>query len=163
MMHDRTGGNPFFLRQLARLLTESQPATAEDAFVPLPAGVRHVISSRLHALSERAVRPRPTSGLESREHAPDNVLSELRMKDEMDKALGKVGERERQIPEMRFGLNGSERMTLEMVGKKLKQPISPNAPEALPLYVLPMDCAQSSITLRLCFFASAIRASISQG
>ena len=57
---------------------------------------------------------------ESAEHSPDNVLSELRMKDEMDKALGKIGERERQILEMRFGLNGSERMTLEMVGKKLK-------------------------------------------
>src|SRR3954466_10817710 len=57
---------------------------------------------------------------ESREHSPENFLSELRMKDEMDKALGKVGERERQILEMRFGLNGSERMTLETVGKKLK-------------------------------------------
>ena len=57
---------------------------------------------------------------ESSEHSPDNVLSELRMKDEMDKALGKVGDRERQILEMRFGLNGSERMTLEIVGKKLR-------------------------------------------
>jgi len=57
---------------------------------------------------------------ESRDHAPENVLSELRMKDEMDKALAKVGDRERQILEMRFGLNGSERMTLEMVGKKLR-------------------------------------------
>lgn len=57
---------------------------------------------------------------ESSEHLPDNVLSELRMKDEMEKALGKVGDRERQILEMRFGLNGTERMTLEMVGKKLR-------------------------------------------
>jgi len=57
---------------------------------------------------------------EGTEHSPDNVLSELRMKDELDKALGKVGERERQILEMRFGLNGSERMTLEMVGKRLR-------------------------------------------
>lgn len=57
---------------------------------------------------------------ESKEQGPDHVLSELRMKDEMDKALGKVGERERQILEMRFGLNGSERMTLEEVGKKLR-------------------------------------------
>jgi len=57
---------------------------------------------------------------ESKENAPDFVLGELRMKDEVDKALSKVGERERQILEMRFGLNGSDRMTLEMVGKKLK-------------------------------------------
>jgi DNA-binding SARP family transcriptional activator/DNA polymerase III delta prime subunit len=52
LMHDRTGGNPFFIRQLARLLTEAQPATAEEAFVPLPAGVRHVITNRLNALSD---------------------------------------------------------------------------------------------------------------
>lgn len=57
---------------------------------------------------------------ESHEHLPDNILSELRMRDEMEKALGKVGERERQILEMRFGLNGTEKMTLEMVGKKLR-------------------------------------------
>ena len=52
--------------------------------------------------------------------SPDNVLSELRMKDELDKALHKVGDRERKILEMRFGLNGNERMTLETVGKKLR-------------------------------------------
>jgi RNA polymerase sigma factor (sigma-70 family) len=57
---------------------------------------------------------------ESAVHAPDNILSELRMKDEMEKAMGKVGERERQILEMRFGLNGGEKMTLEIVGKKLR-------------------------------------------
>jgi len=57
---------------------------------------------------------------EKAEYAPDNVLSELRMRDELEKAMGKVGERERKILEMRFGLNGTERMTLETVGKKLK-------------------------------------------
>jgi RNA polymerase primary sigma factor len=57
---------------------------------------------------------------EGKEHAPDNILSELRMRDELEKALGKVGDRERKILEMRFGLNGTERMTLEMVGKKLR-------------------------------------------
>ena len=57
---------------------------------------------------------------ESSIHSPDSILSEVRMKDEMEKALNKIGERERQILEMRFGLNGCERMTLEMVGKKLK-------------------------------------------
>jgi len=57
---------------------------------------------------------------EKQEYSPDSVLSELRMRDELEKAMGKVGERERKILEMRFGLNGSERMTLEMVGKKLR-------------------------------------------
>lgn len=51
MMYDRTGGNPFFIRQLARLLSEAHPETAEAAFTPLPAGVRHVITSRLNSLS----------------------------------------------------------------------------------------------------------------
>lgn len=57
---------------------------------------------------------------ESLEHSPDNVLSELRMRDELEKCLSKVGDRERKILEMRFGLNGTERMTLETVGKKLR-------------------------------------------
>ena len=57
---------------------------------------------------------------ESKENAPDFVLHAEFAQHEVDKALSKVGERERQILEMRFGLNGSDRMTLEMVGKKLK-------------------------------------------
>jgi RNA polymerase primary sigma factor len=57
---------------------------------------------------------------EKEDYAPDNVLSELRMKDELEKCMGKVGDRERKILEMRFGLAGSERMTLELVGKKLR-------------------------------------------
>ncbi|MFN0118146.1 MAG: RNA polymerase sigma factor RpoD/SigA [Elusimicrobiota bacterium] len=57
---------------------------------------------------------------ESSVHAPDNILSEMRMKDEMEKCMGKIGERERQILEMRFGLVGNDRMTLEEVGKKLR-------------------------------------------
>jgi RNA polymerase primary sigma factor len=57
---------------------------------------------------------------EKGEYAPDNVLSELRMRDELEKCMNKVGDRERKILEMRFGLNGNERMTLETVGKKLR-------------------------------------------
>ncbi|OVE77670.1 hypothetical protein BVX98_02085 [bacterium F11] len=57
---------------------------------------------------------------ESNATSPDNVLSEIRMKDELEKALQKVGDRERKILEMRFGLNGNERMTLETVGRKLR-------------------------------------------
>lgn len=57
---------------------------------------------------------------ESVDLSPDSILSDGRMKDEMEKAMQKVGERERQILEMRFGLAGNERMTLEEVGKKLR-------------------------------------------
>ncbi|MCB4755437.1 MAG: sigma-70 family RNA polymerase sigma factor [Elusimicrobia bacterium] len=57
---------------------------------------------------------------ENKDYGPDNILQELRMRDELEKAMGKVGERERRILEMRFGLNGQERMTLEEVGRKLR-------------------------------------------
>jgi RNA polymerase sigma factor (sigma-70 family) len=53
------------------------------------------------------------------EQGPDEVLAVLRMSDELGKAMDQVGERERRILEMRFGLNGRERMTLEEVGQKL--------------------------------------------
>jgi RNA polymerase primary sigma factor len=54
------------------------------------------------------------------ETLPDQVLSALRTNDELLKALGQIGDRERRILEMRFGLSGRDRMTLEEVGKKLK-------------------------------------------
>ena len=54
------------------------------------------------------------------EQGPDEILSVFRMHDELGKALDQVGERERKILEMRFGLRGRERMTLEEVGKKLR-------------------------------------------
>lgn len=53
-------------------------------------------------------------------YAPDNILSDIRARDELEKCMQKVGDRERKILEMRFGLNGTERMTLETVGKKLR-------------------------------------------
>jgi hypothetical protein len=56
LLHERTAGNPFFVRQLGRLLlegvTESEPASAET----VPSGVRHVISSRLRQVSEQTTR-----------------------------------------------------------------------------------------------------------
>lgn len=54
------------------------------------------------------------------EQLPDQVLTVLRTNDELLKALNQVGDRERKILDMRFGLSGKERMTLEEVGKKLK-------------------------------------------
>jgi RNA polymerase sigma factor (sigma-70 family) len=54
------------------------------------------------------------------EQLPEQVLSVMKTNDDLIKALGQVGERERKILDMRFGLSGRERMTLEEVGKKLK-------------------------------------------
>ena len=49
VLYERTGGNPFFVRQLARLLLEDDaPAATTSAAVP--PGVRHVIASRLKPL-----------------------------------------------------------------------------------------------------------------
>lgn len=57
---------------------------------------------------------------DSEHKTPDNIISMLRQRDELDKALSKIGKRERLILELRFGLNGGERETLEAIGKKLK-------------------------------------------
>jgi DNA-binding SARP family transcriptional activator len=46
-IHDRTGGNPFYVRELARHVAE-RPATA---FVDVPEGVRDVVRARLERLS----------------------------------------------------------------------------------------------------------------
>jgi len=49
LLYERTGGNPFFVRQLARLLLDDEvPADSTSAAVP--PGVRHVIASRLKPL-----------------------------------------------------------------------------------------------------------------
>jgi DNA-binding SARP family transcriptional activator len=48
LFSERTGGNPFFVRQLARLLHEtSSDPRGRDA---IPTGIRHVIASRLSTL-----------------------------------------------------------------------------------------------------------------
>ena len=49
VLYERTGGNPFFVRQLARLLLEDEAPTEASA-APVPPGVRHVIASRLKPL-----------------------------------------------------------------------------------------------------------------
>jgi RNA polymerase sigma factor (sigma-70 family) len=54
------------------------------------------------------------------ELGPDQLYSSNRMNDELQAALKQVGDREQEILEMRFGLSGHERMTLEEVGRKLR-------------------------------------------
>jgi DNA-binding SARP family transcriptional activator len=52
LLHERTGGNPFFVRQLARLLLEDEGRDGDPSTLPVPSGVRHVIARRLAALPE---------------------------------------------------------------------------------------------------------------
>ena len=54
LLHERTGGNPFFVRQLVRLILETAPAETDPSAVPVPPGVRHVVASRLKGLSPPA-------------------------------------------------------------------------------------------------------------
>jgi hypothetical protein len=49
LMHERTGGNPFFVGQLARLMLD-QGADADPSAVP--PGVRHVVAQRLATLTD---------------------------------------------------------------------------------------------------------------
>jgi RNA polymerase primary sigma factor len=51
---------------------------------------------------------------------PDRVFSDLRMRDDVESALAKLPLREREILNMRFGLDGGESATLEEVGQKYK-------------------------------------------
>src|SRR4029453_1815646 len=46
-IHNRTGGNPFYVRELARHVAE-RPATA---FVDVPEGIRDVVRARMKRLS----------------------------------------------------------------------------------------------------------------
>ncbi len=50
LLHERTGGNPFFVRQLARLLLDAEDGAVDPTTAPVPAGVLHVIASRLKPL-----------------------------------------------------------------------------------------------------------------
>jgi RNA polymerase sigma factor (sigma-70 family) len=51
---------------------------------------------------------------------PDSVFALVRAQDDLNRALTQVGDRERSILAMRFGLGGRDPLTLEEVGKKLR-------------------------------------------
>jgi RNA polymerase primary sigma factor len=51
--------------------------------------------------------------------SPDNLISILRLHDELKDALVEIGDRERMIVEFRYGLTGQTPMTLNDIGKKL--------------------------------------------
>lgn len=51
VLHQRTGGNPFFVRQLARLIMETD-VEPDVAALAVPPGVGHVIAQRVNGLSD---------------------------------------------------------------------------------------------------------------
>ncbi len=57
---------------------------------------------------------------ESETHSPENLISVLKLHDELIDALKEIGEREKMILEFRYGLTGQGPMTLNDVGKQLK-------------------------------------------
>jgi RNA polymerase primary sigma factor len=50
---------------------------------------------------------------------PDEYVERRRLGDSMNRALDMLGEREKEIMEMYFGLNGEEPLTLEDIGKRI--------------------------------------------
>jgi RNA polymerase primary sigma factor len=56
---------------------------------------------------------------ENDNQSPENLISVLKLHDELHQAMGEIGERERMILEFRHGLTGQTPMTLEEVGKRL--------------------------------------------
>ncbi|MBI5623227.1 MAG: sigma-70 family RNA polymerase sigma factor [Elusimicrobia bacterium] len=57
---------------------------------------------------------------ESDQKSPENLISVLKLHDELNQALKEIGDRERMILEFRHGLTGQTPMTLEEVGKRLR-------------------------------------------
>ncbi|MFA6091681.1 MAG: sigma-70 family RNA polymerase sigma factor [Elusimicrobiota bacterium] len=57
---------------------------------------------------------------ESTAQSPENLISILKLHDELHQAMHEIGDRERVILELRHGLTGQAPMTLEEVGKRLK-------------------------------------------
>lgn len=51
---------------------------------------------------------------------PDDLISVLKLHDELKNALKEIGDRERMIVEMRYGIAGQNPMTLQEIGEKLK-------------------------------------------
>jgi len=56
---------------------------------------------------------------DTQHNSPENMLSSLKMQDEFRLALNQIGEREKEILEMRYGLISNEPMTLEEIGAKM--------------------------------------------
>jgi len=56
---------------------------------------------------------------ESQAKSPENLISILKLHDELGEALKQIGEREKYILELRYGLTGQTPMTLEEIGKRL--------------------------------------------
>ncbi|NLO91858.1 MAG: sigma-70 family RNA polymerase sigma factor [Elusimicrobia bacterium] len=54
------------------------------------------------------------------DHSPDSLISTLKLSDELMQAMKSIGEREREIIDMRYGLGGGTPMTLDTIGKKMK-------------------------------------------
>ncbi|MGC9070698.1 MAG: sigma-70 family RNA polymerase sigma factor [Elusimicrobiales bacterium] len=57
---------------------------------------------------------------DEKQSTPEDVISILKIHDELKNALSQIGDRERMILEMRYGLNGMTPMTLQEIGNKLK-------------------------------------------
>lgn len=57
---------------------------------------------------------------DEKQSSPEDVISVLKIHDELKNALSQIGDRERMILEMRYGLNGTTPMTLQEIGNKLK-------------------------------------------
>lgn len=56
---------------------------------------------------------------DSNQSSPEDLISILKIHDELKNALMEIGDRERMIIEMRYGLAGNLPMTLQEIGKKL--------------------------------------------
>ncbi|MCX7905118.1 MAG: RNA polymerase sigma factor RpoD/SigA [Elusimicrobiales bacterium] len=57
---------------------------------------------------------------DEKQSSPEDVISVLKIHDELKNALSQIGDRERMILEMRYGLSGTNPMTLQEIGNKLK-------------------------------------------
>ncbi|MBP7795854.1 MAG: sigma-70 family RNA polymerase sigma factor [Elusimicrobiales bacterium] len=57
---------------------------------------------------------------DNKQSSPEDPISILKMHDELKNALSQIGDRERMILEMRYGLAGTNPMTLQEIGDKIK-------------------------------------------
>lgn len=56
---------------------------------------------------------------DEKQSSPEDVISILKIHDELKNALSQIGDRERMVLEMRYGLSGQNPMTLQEIGNKL--------------------------------------------